>query len=186
MATNTLSSEAYWYVIHTHPRQEERAEKNLRAWNFETFGPRLKVRRHNEYTNESTYVIKHLFPRYIFVKFNVGKSLHKILFTRGVNSVVSLGSRPIPSDEVVDVVRLRVGPDNLVTVSDYLDQCEFLSRGDAVLIKGGPFKHLMGVFEREMKDSERVMVLLATVSYQAHIVLDRGLVSKINAPSVEL
>jgi len=34
-----------WYVIYTHPKQEERVDKNLRAWQVETFFPKIKERR---------------------------------------------------------------------------------------------------------------------------------------------
>jgi hypothetical protein len=34
-----------WYVIQTKPKQEDRADLNLRAWKIETFAPTLKERR---------------------------------------------------------------------------------------------------------------------------------------------
>ena len=38
----TVADIPFWYAIHTHPKQENRAESNLQAWNVETFIPRIR------------------------------------------------------------------------------------------------------------------------------------------------
>ena len=43
----------------------------------------------------------------------------------------------------------------------------------------GVFFLACGVFDREMPDSDRVRILLNTVSFQAHIVVDRAVVKKV-------
>jgi transcription antitermination factor NusG len=50
--------------------------------------------------------------------------------------------------------------------------------GDEVVIKEGPLKDLTGIFEGRMKDSERVMVLLDVVSYQARVQLNTNALKK--------
>ena len=57
---------------------------------------------------------------------------------------------------------------------------EELKPGDAVVIKDGRFKNLCGVFERGMPDADRVRILLNAVSFQAHVVVNRALVSKVS------
>jgi hypothetical protein len=47
------------------------------------------------------------------------------------------------------------------------------------LVKDGPLKNFAGIFEREMKDVDRIRILLETVSYQAHIEIDRDMVKKV-------
>ena len=163
-----------WYVIHTNPGQEDRAGSNLRAWNVQTFTPRLKERRYNQFTGRPTEFIKPLFPRYIFARFNAGKILHKVRFTRGVSDVVSFGSLPTPvHPDIIEIIRLKVGKDGFVTIG------EELKPGDEIVVKEGPLKNFIGIFERETKDAVRVMVLLKTVSYQAHVVIKRDMIRKL-------
>ena len=57
-----------WYVLHTHPKQENRAESNLLSWNVETFVPRYKTRRRNQFKSNPGYTVRPLFPGYIFVR----------------------------------------------------------------------------------------------------------------------
>jgi transcription antitermination factor NusG len=57
---------------------------------------------------------------------------------------------------------------------------EPLQAGDEVVINDGRFQNFYGVFEREMSDSDRVSILLNTVNFQAHIVVDRSLVKKVS------
>ena len=46
------------------------------------------------------------------------------------------------------------------------------------MVKDGPLKNLAGIFEREMKDTDRIRILLESVSYQAHIEIERDMVEK--------
>src|SRR5689334_16613864 len=91
MSSEIGQDTSQWYVVHTNPKQEERADSNLRAWGVETLHPKLKTRRFNEFTGAPTVTTKPLFPRYIFAKFNAREQLAKISFTRGVHYVVSFG-----------------------------------------------------------------------------------------------
>lgn len=163
-----------WYVIYTHPRQEERAEQNLNAWGVTTFNPKVKKPRFNWPSSPPAFVSKHLFPRYIFARFNAGTLIHKVLFTRGVVNVVNFGSGPARvDDEVIAFIRAQVRDDGLIDIS------EELKHGDKVIIGEGAFKDFAGVFEREMDCSSRVRILLSAISYQANVVVERGLVRKV-------
>lgn len=163
-----------WYAVRTHARQEARAEDNLKAWGVETFAPRLMEKRYSN--GHLVNSIKPLFPRYIFARFNVNDSLRKISFTRGVEYVVNFGGWPTPVDgQIVDLIKMQLGDDGCVRIG------EQLVAGDIVLIKSGPLKNFMGVFERELKNTDRVMLLLDTISYQNHIVVERHNVQKVGA-----
>lgn len=160
-----------WFVIQAKPKQEDRANSNLKAWMVETFTPRLREPGCDKYTGERSYITKHLFPRYIFARFDANNSLHKVHFTRGVHSVVSYGNKPAPvDDQIIDAIRSRVAEDGYVKLHGDLQP------GDQVMINNGPLKNFIGVFDREINDTDRVMILLTTVSYQAHIVIERELV----------
>jgi transcriptional antiterminator RfaH len=166
--------QAHWYVIHTQPKQEQRADSNLTAWGVETFFPRLKERRSQRYTGGTTYVVKPLFSRYIFARFNPSR-LHKIMFTRGVRDVVSFGGKPIPvDDEIILTIQSHIGDDGFVKLG------EELKLGDQVVINDGPLRGVGGIFQKEIKDSDRVVILLAAVNYQGSIVIDKEYVRKSN------
>ncbi len=162
-----------WFLIHTQPKQETRAEFNLNAWNVETLAPRLKERRFHPYTGAPTHVVKPLFPGYIFALFKPAL-LGKVHYTRGVHSVVSFGGEPVTvEDDVIEAIRARVCEDGFVRVG------EELKPGDKVLIKSGPLKNLSGVFERELKASERVSILLTSVNYQSRLTVERDAIQKV-------
>jgi transcription antitermination factor NusG len=90
--------------------------------------------------------------------------------------VVCFNNRPTPVDEeILSLIRSRIGTDGFVkTLAE-------LKAGDEVVINEGRFQKLHGVFEREMHeaDADRVTILLSSVSFQAHVVVDRALVSRI-------
>jgi transcriptional antiterminator RfaH len=165
-----------WYVIQTQPRQEQRAEDNLRAWMVETFFPKLKEARYNRYTGQRADVVKPLFPSYIFARFQARYLLHKVHFTRGVSKVVNFGSGPASiDDEALSIIKENLHEDGCVRLQDDL------KAGDKVIIKDGPLKDFSGIFEREMSASDRVSILLSTATYQGHLVVDRRFVAKVRS-----
>lgn len=174
MISEMMLNNPRWYAIHTKPKEEDRVDSNLRAWGVESFSPRIKEPRYNQFTDKPINVVKALFPRYIFARFDASKLLHKIYYTRGVHSVVSLGSEPIPiDDETIAVIRSRVGKDGFVAIGE-----DEFKRGDEVRIQRGSLKGLSGIFEGPVHDSQRVMILLTTIKYQASIMVDRAVVQK--------
>ncbi|HVQ37097.1 MAG TPA: transcription termination/antitermination NusG family protein [Pyrinomonadaceae bacterium] len=161
-----------WYAIYTHPNQHERAESNLKAWRVETFNPKSR-RILSKNSNSPKYSVKQLFPRYLFARFDATLS-HKICFTRGVHSVVSCDGKPAPIDDVViSLLRSRISEDGYIRWEDELKS------GDNVIVEGGPLSNFMGVFERNLADAKRVLILLTTVSYQVRVVLEREQVRKL-------
>ena len=163
-----------WYALHTHLHQEDRAAANLRAWNIELFYPKTREQRRNAFSGAITCLTKPFFPRYLFARFDADQLLHKVWFTRGVHSVVSFGGTPSPiDDEVIEFLQLRADKDGFIRLG------EELKPGDKVVMKGGMLDSIVGIFEREMNDSERVMILLQTVNYQGHIVVVRDSVRKV-------
>lgn len=165
-----------WYVIRTHPNQEDRATNNFMAWNVETFSPKVKKKYPNPYTRMPVYVSKPLFPRYIFARFDLNTMLRKVLFTRGVHSVVSFGGVPAEvSDEIIALMRSQVAEDGFIEVG------EKLRIGDRVIIEDGPLKNLTGIFKREVKGSDRVLILLAAINYQGSVVVEREHVRRATA-----
>jgi transcriptional antiterminator RfaH len=173
MGLPVLRDQVEWYAIRTKPKEEDRADLNLRTWQIQTFAPKFKALRTTDYGRK--YVNKPLFSSYIFARFNAHKQLHDINYTRGVQKVVSFGGSPISIDE--DVIRF---------ISAHLDEDGFiridqeLKPGDRVRINSGPFESLIGIFTRKTKDKERVRILLDAMKYQSHLLIDRELVERLD------
>ena len=164
-----------WFVVCTNAKQEDRAYNNLHAWGVECFNPKIKAYRRNQFTGVATQMPKPLFPRYIFARFSISRSLHKISFTRGVQRVVSSDDKPTPiDDEVIALLQARVDNDGFLRVG------EPLKPGDKVRVKDGPWKALVGVVEREHKSNERIMILLDSLKFQSRLTIERDWVEKIS------
>jgi transcriptional antiterminator RfaH len=160
-----------WYAIRTKPSQEQRASDNLTAWNVETLVPWLS-------TSKKTLA---LFPGYIFAHFSES-IVHKVNHTRGIVGVVSFGRRPaVIEDDLIVAIRNRIDGQGKVQTGTTSFQ-----PGDPVLIQSGPLKNFMGVFQRYISGSERVQILLTSVSYLAHVQIESASLSKRNPASVPL
>ena len=164
-----------WFAVCTNSKQEDRACSNLHAWGVECFNPNIKECRRNQFTGAATHLPKPLFPRYIFAKFSINRSLHKISFTRGVHRVVTFDDKPAPiDDEVIELLQARVDNDGFLKVG------EALKAGDKVRVKDGPWRALVGVVERELKSDERIMILLDSLKFRSRLTIDRDWVEKIS------
>jgi transcription elongation factor/antiterminator RfaH len=174
--TNGANNSGSWFLIHTHPKQEERTIRNLEAWSVETLSPLIRDWRYDRFTGERTPIVKPLFSRYVFARFDLYCAFHKIRYARGVHEVVSFGSGPVEIDDaVIDLIRSRIGRDGFVIMDDDLKP------GDKIVIKDGVLRDLTGVFERGIKASNRVVLLLNTVNYQARVKIEREYLNKLSA-----
>jgi len=161
-----------WYVLYTKAQEEHRAEKNLTAWGIETFYPQIKKKQFNQFTGKATEFSRPLFPRYLFARFDVEETLHKIYNTRGVEKVIGFNCIPTPvDDQVIALIQSKV-VDGFVRLNDDL------RRGDEVRINKGSLTGINGIFDRKMKDKSRIMILLNTINYQASLIVESDLVQK--------
>jgi transcription antitermination factor NusG len=161
MVIETGVEKRRWYVVLTKGKQEERASKNLLGLGVETLSARLKTRRYNEFTGVPVYITEPLFPRKIFARFNAREQLSKILFTRGVHSVFCFGNQPAcVSEAIIELIRARIDQNGFVK------DCNDLRPEDMTVINPGPLRNLIEIFEREVKGSERSLILLAAIGSQ--------------------
>ncbi|HEX7330762.1 MAG TPA: transcription termination/antitermination NusG family protein [Pyrinomonadaceae bacterium] len=164
-----------WYVIYTRLKEEDRVDQNLTAWEVETFAPNIKRKQINPYSGKVTYFREPLFPRYLFARFNAEKMMHKVLYTRGVQRLVSFNNTPVQvDDEIIALIRSRIGDDGFVRLNDDLRP------GDMVTVKKGSMSGITGVFDRTMNDQSRVMILLEAINYQGSIIVERDAVQRLN------
>lgn len=172
MNVEKLSQKVYWYAIHTKPRQEDFAELNVQSFGLPTFNPKLKEKKLVRGVRQE--VIKPLFPSYIFCKFSCQEFLRAVKYSRGVRNVVGAGDAPTPvDDEIVSIIKNRMKGGYVVI------EPPKMKPGDRVIVENGPLQGFVGIFERETRDSERVVVLLNTIRYQARLIMERDSLRKL-------
>ena len=152
-----------WYAVYTKPKKEDSVAFLLQNIGLEVLNPKIKFRKFKR--NRLTDVIEPLFPCYLFANFDKDKYSHLITYTRGVRYVVGKKNPLAVQDEVVNVIKDGIEDNNIIVIKP-----STFKNGDKVLIKDGPFKDFYGIFEKEIKGHERVMILLETI--QCRLELD--------------
>jgi len=167
-------SHYFWYAVQTKPREESRANDNLRAWGVETMMPVIREAAYHPMRGTS-WRVKPLFPGYLFARFDLAKSLARIRYTRGVQSVVTLGGTPtMVPDDIIDTIRARIGADGLVRlVTD-------LKPGDRIRVQGGILRGFSGVFQADQNGSSRVAILLDTLRCQTRVIIERDVLRRVS------
>ena len=161
-----------WYVIHTKPGNEHRVETNLSNQEVEVFLPLLETFQHS--SGKIVQKIKPLFPNYLFAKLDIDLHYYKVKWTRGVGKILGVGSESIPiSEKVIQTIKARMGEDNLVKLDDGLEE------GNIVQFTSGPFRDLMGVFDKRMSDGKRVRVLLSLIGVDVPVQVSRYQIKKV-------
>lgn len=161
-----------WFVIQTKPKKEEEATGYLSNKGVEIFSPLIEsfVFRNGRILKE----LKPLFPGYIFGKFDLEVNYPLVRWGRGVKCVLGFGGYPVPlAEEVILIIKSRVDERNVVRIR------HDFKPNDVVRIKAGPFKDLLGIFERWIPEKERVRILLNLIGYQPVVELHYSLIEKV-------
>ena len=161
-----------WYVIQTKPGNEHRVEMNLFHQEIEVFLPLLETFQYSH--AKVLQKIKPLFSNYLFAKLDIDAHYYKVNWTRGVNKILGSGVEPVPmSEKVIQTIRERTGKGNLVRME------EEWREGDPVRINSGPFKELIGVFQKKMSDNGRVRILLNLIGVDVPVQISRWQIKKV-------
>jgi transcriptional antiterminator RfaH len=152
-----------WYVIHTKPRQEQRALSNLQNQGYQCYLPMIAL---EKLSRERLNVIEEpLFPRYLFISLDAsryGQNWSPIRSTWGVSGLVSFGSKPAKVNSLlIDLLRqqeqgLSEGPQRL------------FSAGEILLVADGPFAGLQAVYQMASGEN-RAMVLIELMGKSAQM-----------------
>ena len=151
-----------WYAIYTKPRHENPVTSRLRDIGIEVLNPQLKSKRYKY--NKLMEVTEPLFPCYLFAHFKKNKYSHLINYTRGVRYILGKADPVAVHDEIIETIKYRMEKGNTVAANS-----RRFNEGDRVSINDGPFKNFHGIFENEIKGSERVMILLDTIYYRLEL-----------------
>jgi len=158
-----------WYLIHSKPREEQKALENLQKQGFECFLPMLALEKFVR--GRVKTVTEPLFSRYLFVQTqSQNQNFSAIKYTLGVHRLVSFG--PLPSqvcDTLIESIRsmeLSLGEEN----NGYQP---LLHYGDEILMIEGPLKGLKGIF-REASGAQRAFVLIDLLHKQHVFHVDKS------------
>jgi len=161
-----------WYVVQTKPGNEDRVQNNLQGQEIENFLPRLETYEHRQGT--MVHRIKPLFPNYLFAKFRLEHHYYKVKWTRGVNRVLGNGSGPISiSEQVVSTIQEKVGENDLIRLEDEWKE------GDTLQVTSGPFKDLMGIFQKKMSSHGRVRILLSLIGVDVPVQISKWQIRRV-------
>lgn len=159
-----------WYVVNTKPRRESRVETILSQAGFRVYNPRILRAK----------ALRPLFPGYAFVCFDFPSQFRLIRYARGVKSVLGAGEEPTPvPDELIQEIKSRES-DGVVVLEENRVAPEL---GDEIEVVEGPLKGMRGIFNKELKDHERVAILLSYVSYQARLFISKSQLKKVEKGS---
>ncbi|HMK49849.1 MAG TPA: transcription termination/antitermination NusG family protein [Thermodesulfovibrionales bacterium] len=150
-----------WYAIYTKAGREDAVTALLQKAGIDVLNAKLRSRKFRH--ERLAEITEPLFPCYIFADFEAERFAHTITYTRGVRYIVGKHN-PIACDDIVRAIKENLQPDNIVV----LKTPEF-RQGSRVVVKDGPFKNLVGLFQREIRGPERVMILLETLHCRLEI-----------------
>jgi transcriptional antiterminator RfaH len=154
----------HWYAVNTKPSQESQAVLNLESLGIEVFCPRIKQKK--TIRRRERTVIGPLFPGYLFAKFNMATQYRGVMFSRGVRNIVMFGSfHAVIDEETIESIKARLC-NGCLTVPE-----PSFKQGQVVRIETGPLHGLEAVFERQMSDRQRAVLLLRALAYQARVVV---------------
>jgi|SRR5215471_1209070 len=151
-----------WYVVHSLPLSEARAQLQLENQSFLTFLPkRQKTVRH---ARRLTRVLAPFFPRYLFVALDLRRDQWRsVNGTFGVARLVMQGDQPAPVPPgIVEAMVASADED------DVLQLRQNLRIGAPVRLAAGPFAERLAILDR-LDDSGRIRVLLDMLGRQVFV-----------------
>jgi transcriptional antiterminator RfaH len=166
-----LAASERWFLAHTQPKSECKAELHLGAQGFRTYLPQIqKTIRH---ARKLSTVRAPLFPRYLFVILDLERDRWlSVRSTVGVSRLLATqDGRPVPVP--IGIVESLIEQSNgSVTRLDAR-----LVKGQQVRILSGPFADFVGTLER-LDEAGRVQVLLEMMGTSVPVTLHRSVLSR--------
>jgi transcriptional antiterminator RfaH len=151
--------QAAWHVVHTKPKQEFRALRQLENQGYECYLAIL--RRETVWRGKRKTCVEPLFARYLFVRLNgISRNWSAISSTRGVSSLLKFGDRfaTLPGaciealQSAPQIMRRNFEP------------------GERVIVTSGPFAGLEGIYQAP--DSEvRAHILIEIMNQPQRLLL---------------
>jgi len=159
------TSELRWFAVHSRSRHEKRIQQYLQTNAVDCFLPLYEAV--HKWKDRRALVTLPLFPGYLFVRIAMEERL-KVLTAPGVVRLLSAHGRPVPvPDTEIDTLRNCAGRNLKMQPHPYL------TVGNRVLVKSGPFADLEGILVRK-KGQFRLVVSVNLIARSVALELDRS------------
>jgi transcriptional antiterminator RfaH len=167
VGSRTLVGNERWFLAHTLPKGEWKAELHLGAQGFRTFQP--QIRKTIRHARQLKTVRAPLFPRYLFVVLDLERDRWlSVRSTVGVSSLFSSrDGRPVPVPMGIVESLIERSEDNLTRLDSEL------VKGQHVRVLTGPFVDFIGTLDR-LNAAGRVRVLLQMMGTAVPVTLHRS------------
>lgn len=153
-----------WYVAYTQPTAEHRAAGHLKRQGFDAYLPLCrKIWRH---ARRKETVSRPLFPRYVFVSFDLEVDRWRsVNGTIGVSWLVCHGEFPAAlPDGVIESLRISEGDEGVVPLS----QLVLFDAGARLRVLDGAFTGQTGTYQC-MSEAERVVLLFDLIGHKVEV-----------------
>jgi transcriptional antiterminator RfaH len=163
--------EKQWYLIQTKPRQEIRAQNNLKQQGYKVYCPMLSV----EKILKGKVVMKSevMFSRYIFIQ---ARSCSDIVWvsirsTPGVSNFVSFGGEPAKVESGLI--------EQLLSQEQQVAPEKLFNKGECLLLTSGPFAGFEGFYKADGGEG-RAIVLLDFLGKATQLQVQTAILTKLN------
>ena len=161
-----------WYTIRTKARKETVVERRLGDLNLEVFLPWLRSRR--RIGSRYQWVLVPLFPGYLFCRLDLVLTGKAVRYAPGVKDFVKFGNRIAELEvDVIETLQNRC-PNGVARI-----QPRIYRVGEPVMIREGPLAGLEAIFEQEMRESQRVAVLLDLLGRKTRLILPSEMIARV-------
>jgi transcription elongation factor/antiterminator RfaH len=169
VSSRTLTENERWFLAHTQPNGERKAELHLGAQGFRAYLPQIqKTIRH---ARKLRTVQAPLFPRYLFIILDLERDRWlSVRSTVGVSRLFTQDDRPVPVPVGIVESLIAQSDGNLTRLDTHL------VKGQSVRILSGPFADFVGTLER-LDEAGRVQVLLKMMGATVPVSLHRSALS---------
>jgi transcriptional antiterminator RfaH len=157
-----------WFIVNCKPKQEFAVERKLRDIGINTYLPRYIKKQ--KVDKSRIDVIAPLFPSYLFAQFDISSHYQMIRYTRGIKTI--LGSKDYlwtMDNSKVEDIKSRES-DGIVLLRS---RDEVFHRGDRIVIDEGDFDGWEGIFEEELPDQKRAIIMLTNVCFSSKLIIPK-------------
>ncbi|HUU06230.1 MAG TPA: transcription termination/antitermination NusG family protein [Patescibacteria group bacterium] len=162
----TASSD--WFIVSCKPKQEFDAERNLRTLDIGVYLPVYNRRIKKNKTKVDR--VAPLFSGYLFARFDIHEFYQKVKYTKGVKTILGYNEYLWTiADEKIRDIQSREN-NGLVVLRK---REESFSKGDKILIDEGDFEGWEGIFQEELPDRERAIIMLTNVKFSSKLILPK-------------
>ncbi len=157
-----------WCIIHSKPKQEFCAEKNLKLLGINVYLPvYIKKIKKNKVKLDR---VAPLFSGYLFAQFPIYDFYQKVKYTRGVKNILGYNEYlwTIAAEKILDI---KSRENNGIVVLRKREDA--FQKGDRIFIDEGDFEGWEGIFQEELPDRERAIIMLTNVKFSSKLILPK-------------